>query len=376
MSDQAGPAPSNGTSIADPATATARGIADFSKANATLMVWIVFLALGGGLLTLHYSRVGYLPEIRWDESLSFLFAMSLIGGGLALLYGLLLFFPGVIWSEFMIFDPHLRPLLCYQTKDGVEPCLLHIAKYIGWPFAIFVAIAHGVWMVFNQPVVRAVGIGAGLILALVYFWWNLRQNLSSAPNTEDKTVPPPTHRALLTKHLGAFGVSASISLASLVWISHLEDPAPNSSPPPTAPGWLLLPVICTLVVVLANLLVAVQYRGRRMRALVTSILAAAILLVAGEYLPERSAERVSSRILARFGIGGDNLVTLFIDARGSQSVQHLSLPGQPYVGGLRIDNVQILSRLGSEYFFRVGNCSFTLPKSMVISWQRDERGKR
>ena len=139
---------------------------------------------------------------------------------------------------------------------------------------------------------------------------------------------------------------------------------------------MLLPAICTLVVILTNLLVAVQFRGRRIRAVVTSILAAAILLAAGEYLPHEPAKPMSSRLLAKFGIEGEDLVTLFIDPRGSEMVRRLGIPVQSDAGGLHVDNVQVLSRLGAEYFVRLGDRSFTLPKWTVFSWQRNDQGKR
>jgi len=43
--------------------------------------------------------------------------------------------------------------------------------------------------------------------------------------------------------------------------------------------------------------------------------------------------------------------------------------------GGRIENVHILSRLGSEYFLRVKRRRFTLPKEVVLSWMREEHPK-
>jgi hypothetical protein len=325
----------------------------------------VFLAFGGAMLVLHYARVGYLPEIRWENSLSYLFALSLIGGGLTLLYGLLLFFPGVIWSEFLVFDAHLRSRLCYHTSDGLEPCLLHIARDIAVPFAIFMTSAH--WAITaKDPVQLAAIVAEGLALASIYLWWRLRKLSHPDPEVGGVNgVQGPTSSALLVKYLLAFISSAGISLVSVVVISYVEDPQDH----------VPLLALCTIVVILANLLVAMQFRSRRMRAIVTSFLAAAVLLAAGEVMQQGAEHRMSARILSQFGIDTADPVTVVIDARGSEVVKRLGIAAQSDASGGRIEQVHILSRLGAEYFLRVGNRSFTLPKEMVVSWLRERPGK-
>jgi hypothetical protein len=343
--DEAGP----GDTVAEP-----------FKSHASPLI-AVFLAFGGALLVLHYARVGYLPEIRWENSLSYLFALSLIGGGLTLLYGLLLFFPGVIWSEFLVFDAHLRSRLCYRTSDGLEPCLLHIARDIAVPFAIFMTSAH--WAITAKaPVQIATTVSEGLALASIYLWWRLRKLSHPDPEVVGVNgVPPATSPALLVKYLLAFISSAGISLVSVVVISYVEDPHDH----------VPLLVLCTIVVIIANLLVAMQFRSRRMRAIVTSFLAAAVLLAAGEIMQQRPEQRMSARVLSQFGVDTPDPVTVVVDARGSEVMKRLGIPVQNDASGGCLEEVHILSRLGAEYFLRVGDRSFTLPKEMVVSWLRE-----
>ena len=58
------------TQTASQAVGTDSGeVIEILKGNTTLAVWLVFLGFGGGLLTLYYARIGYLPDIEWNLSL-------------------------------------------------------------------------------------------------------------------------------------------------------------------------------------------------------------------------------------------------------------------------------------------------------------------
>jgi heme/copper-type cytochrome/quinol oxidase subunit 4 len=357
-------------------TAPVRGVAEFSKANATLLVWLVFLAFGGSLLVSHYSRIHYLPIVGLDDSLSFLFAMSLIGGGVALLYGFLLFFPGVIWSEFLIFDSYLKPRLCYDNGEEVEPCLLYITRHLGVPFTIFMVAAH--WALTSTLIlIQGAGCVVGLTAASLYLWWSLRHiSRPIAPLSADAgEVSSPTPHALLAKYLATFAVSAIISLASLLVIAQIIDPSRHS---------VSMLALCTVIVILANVFVAAQFRKRPSWAVVTSLLAAVILLAAGEL--QQTDVTMSERVLSAFGVegaetsgvDGKDTVTVFIKAKNADLVSRLGAAGittQADAVGGRIENVHILSRLGSEYFLRVNRLRFTLPKEVVLSWMREEHPK-
>ena len=352
------------------------GAAEFSKANATLLVWLVFLAFGGGLLVSHYSRIHYLPIVGLDDALSFLFAVSLIGGGVALLYGFLLFFPGVIWSEFLIFDSYLKPRLCYDNGEEVEPCLLYITRHLGVPFTIFMVAAH-LALTSTLIQIQAAGCVVGLIAASLYLWWSLQHlpRPSLLVSADADGVSSPTRHALLAKYIATFAVSATISLASLIAIARIIDPLGHS---------VLMLALCTVIVILANVFVAAQFRKRPSRAVVTSLLAAVILLAAGEL--QQSDGPMSERVLSAFGVDGgatsgvdgQDTVTVFIKAKNTDLVSRFGAAGitthVDAVGG-RIENVQILSRLGSEYFLQVNRKRFTLPKEMVLSWMREEHPK-
>src|SRR5215475_8272087 len=97
------------------------------KIDHGLFVWLIFLALGGGILALYYSQIGYLPDIEWHSLLLYLAAATILGASLGILFSLLLFLPGCIWAELIIGDP---PLYRIFYHDG-EPCMREIIKRLG-----------------------------------------------------------------------------------------------------------------------------------------------------------------------------------------------------------------------------------------------------
>src|SRR5690349_24517349 len=141
-------------------------------ANTGLAVWLIFLAIGGGILALYYSRIDYLPEVEWKASLIYLFIGTIVGGAIGLLLTLSLLIPGVLWSHFIIRDPCIDFSLhrgLSSKEAGEDLCIRTIAGYLGLPFLFFLLLSHeyllvGKWFYW---------LFAAGILGLT-FWWMRR----------------------------------------------------------------------------------------------------------------------------------------------------------------------------------------------------------
>ena len=130
-------------------------------ANTTLAIWLIFLTFGGGILTLYYSRIGYLPDIEWKATLIYLFIGSMVGGVIGLLLTISLYLPGIIWSELIVFDASLNKCLSY-TLDSAEasskalphkePCIRSIITYLGVPFLVVLLFSHLALLLPRVPV--------------------------------------------------------------------------------------------------------------------------------------------------------------------------------------------------------------------------------
>jgi hypothetical protein len=348
------------------------------KAHANFVAWLVSLGFGGALLVLYYSHIHYFPELDWKDSLTYLAALSFLGGTIAVLYGLLLFFPGVIWCEFLIHDSKLEDKLCYKVDDGpYEACYRVVGLHMALPFLVFMLVMHFVALAESLWIIAATAIGLLALISVVLIWllqkqigetedgilaW-LRKHFGKTGKTKDakkkgETPSPGSASSLVLKYVGLFNVSALISLTSLLFLYAIVNPGEGS--------WRMF-LICTVVVVVTNVLVAVQYRRRPGRAVLTAILAALVLLGCGESLAGPQAA-ISSRLMARFGIGGDP-VTLVVKEGAKDIFACHAVPFEVRSSVVIVRNARILSRLGTDYFVEAGGRRVAIPRDLVISWQ-------
>jgi hypothetical protein len=307
--------------------------------------WLVFLGFGSAFLAFYYSHIHYFPELKWEESFSYLAAVTVLGGGVVAIYCLLLFVPGWIWSEFLIFDSELQEgKLCYVGAGGRnEPCYSTICKRVALPFAALMLMVH-LAILADDGWLTAGAVVVGLV-ALT--WVSLRGFLAELRQTPRKTQGKVN--ALLTKYVLAADVAALSSVLSLLLLETIIDPERCN--------WRLL-LICTVSVVVSNFLVAVQFSNKPVRAILTAIIAAITLLICGEFFFSLPGATQSERILAKFGFGNlDHEVILNLKSEDPKAA------AQPF------GPVVLLSRLGTEYLVeQKGGERLSIPKDKVKSW--------
>lgn len=368
------------------------------SANGSVVVWLVFLAFGGALLSFYHSKIQYFPVLKWEDSLTYLAALSLLGGGVAVIYGLLLFLPGTMWCEFLIHDTELEDKLCYPGR-GPEPCFWNIGLHLGLPFLSFMLIMHCIALL-ELPWLTAVS-AVVLLVAISRLLWKRFGDHLDAKLRETRTSVPPccpwvrderqgvwvrkggqaeakeesffrrisaaiycwwiggrrsgSRESYLLKYVLSFSVSALASLISLLFIYAIVDVKTG-----------VMVAICTGLVTLTNFLVAVQFRNRPRRAILTAFLATLVLLVCSETV-DRGKAALSTGIMKKFGLGAEaQLVALVVNPKGQALFERLKLYPPPEVRALVerlnlyppgqdkevIPNVLILSRLGEEYFLK------------------------
>lgn len=343
------------------------------KIDSKFVQVIVLLGFGGALLARYYAFIGYIPEIEWKESLTYLSVLALSGMGLLTLYGLLLFLPGFIWSELLVCDRELQGLMCFEDSQGWrQPCPVGVTKSLGKSFAIFLIIAH-IPMIWGGKVGTVLIAGlVGLIPALYILSLYLGKELKGRPEKE--------RHSLLARYLLFFSLSALVSLVAMVVIYQLLNGDLTSSARYDTRAMAML-AVCSLISVVANLAVALQYRQWRTRAVVTGIIAAFLLFIAGESIP--GGERIlSARIMAQFGVGDKSEHTLFPNAEGIKLATRLGLLPAPTIGtnaasieNASIPKIQILSGLGRSYYLEYESRRIVFPKDMVLAWEIPPAGK-
>ena len=397
------------------------GLIGMDSAKLSLLVWLVFLAFGGGLLARYYSRIGYMPEITWEELLNYFAILSMVGGAVSLLYGLLLIAPGFIWSTLLIQDSKLKEVLCWGPLGRSErPCPLTICKRLVIPFLVFMLFAHlALWLDFwwqQHGLMLIVG-----VVLLSHFYCQVMIKLRCvkerlpAPEAgeasgvenppspegdeqrvgevEEQGIPEqcvegyfgenPTPkmagllkvsrilrdfrkfhsdcRSLWLKYVLFFGLSFIIAWVSLWIVSWIAAPQ-NLSFPENA--WLL--AICTGSVTLASLFFVLIYPSSKGGACVMGLLMAFFLILAGEGLSVEAA--LSSRILASFGFGGEQRYTVVLTKDGRRLIEDAGLPDSVVVDDARLVDVCLLSRIGEDLIIDVAGNVVLLPKKYAVSW--------
>ena len=231
----------------------------------------------------------------------------------------------------------------------------------------------------------------------------LDRSRENAPHPRPHPHPIPDKVSLLCRAILGFGSASLLSLTAL-WFFHRIYRGGTPKIPRDGVPWGLL-VLCTLVVIVTNLVVSVLFHKHRRQALFTSFLAALLLLGAGQLIGADPAQGLPAKIMEQFGFGGQS-ASLVLTERGGRLLCQQAIPvqfeeraepkagatGSTQAGGAeppkdgsgkaaerkpdeekllaRVDDVTILSRLGSEYLLRDEKQKRTiaLPKEEVVSW--------
>jgi len=370
------------------------------------LLWLGFLALGSGLLALYYARIGYLPDIEWTASIVYLAAASVIGACVGGLFVLSLFVPGLIWATFLVFDSQMTGVFCYanKLKDQClrEPCVKSILIHLGLPFGVILIISHFSLLLTAGSTVKGDlsywGITLVLLLSVgIFMTWRLgsllsnniskTEGLATDPQTEPAPAKPNSQRAGSPKQAEAetrqnnadskaqeaehnrrlfkcsfwFTLSVLLSQISMFLMYRLAGRPHSTSP------FILLTLICTTGVFLSNNVVAVRFHQYPKQAVVSSLVAASLLLFAADRFSS-----LSERMMGFYGFGEKHYVNLLLNAQGAATVANFGICNRCLP--LRLCDVEILSRVGSEYYVSFGSTTLSLPKSNVIAYEsRDKR---
>jgi hypothetical protein len=355
------------------------------KANATLAVWLIFFAIGGGILALYYTRIGYLPDMDWKVSLVYLFIGSMVGGTIGLLLTISLFLPGFIWSEIIMFDRYLEKHFSYDAERK-EPCMRSIITCLGEPFLLVLLISHMLLLVGKAFYYWTL---AGALLVAT-FWlmrlrfkcillnsrskavnqsrrsgvWqyvsiNLQKTSSNALRTlKGKPQRTPSRARQTFKYSFWFTLSVLLSQISMYLIYRL------SNSPEMSRRFIALTILCTAVVWISNHVVAFCYRRYPRQAIVAALVSAGLLLFTADKF-----SCLSTALMNRFGIGYYQKVNLIITDDGAQIIHGMGL--QTCGHTRQLCNVEILSKVGDQYYLRIGDqTNLTLPKKDVVAIRR------
>jgi hypothetical protein len=360
------------------------------KANTSIALWLTFVALGGGLLALYYSKIGYIPEIEWSSTLVYLAAASIIGAGVGIPLAMSVLLPGIIWSDFLIHDELLGKefALDRQKKTG-EPCVRTVIKCLGVPFFISLVISH-LLLRFGTVAYWVAALVQLLVMFFVMRTVCEQLLTGAAQQTEPGGKFPRIKQAfghflsvirssfkrnglLVGEETGetrvektrytflyAFWFDLSILLSQIsMYLIYVMSGRPSDWR-----SFLFRTITCTGGVLISSHVVALRYKYHQAQAIVAALVASVVLVyTADQFAP------VSLSVMNFYGIGDGFTVDMIINEKDSANVNAMGLGRCVKENGRKLQNVQILSKLGNEYFVRCYDHAFILPKSAVVSYQ-------
>lgn len=354
---EATPVSTNGkeTTPSPPPDTASSELSSLFKVGNSVLVWLIFLAFGGGIMALYYARIRYLPDIEWSAALVHLGVGTIVGGTVALVFAMSLLLPGLIWSEFLIFDSKLEKQKVFRFDDGKELCIRTIIKLLGIPFGLALLISHLSLVIgqYNNSLARVlVCYVAVSAMSTAFVWYYMRATFE----TKVKSANPDDGELKLwsMKCVSWFTLSLVLSQISIVAVFVLSTPTDLGS-------FFALTFICTAGVLVSNHVVAMLYRSKPKQAILAALVAAGFLLFTADWFSP-----LSLRIMSYYGLGGGRTVDLVLTEDGSKVVGDL---GFALCKTRTLCGAEILSKLGDEYYLAVNGQTFTLPKTAVQSYQ-------
>lgn len=353
------------------------------KANTSLVVWLIFFAIGGGLLALYYARIGYLPEMEWKAAMVYLFIGSTMGGVIGLLLTMSLYLPGVIWANVIVFDPLLAGELSYELvqkepsggrSSRTEPCVRSIMFFLGVPYLVALLISHRALRFSegsNWPSIKIIDsywVYAVLLLLVTYVLMHVLvfSYLTDVWNKSGQAED--TAKRQVVKYSFWFTLSVLLNQISMYLIYRLSDRTPD----PT--DFLVLTGMCTAATWISTLVVATSHRHYPRQAVIAALVTAGLLLFTAD-----SFSSLSMKLMNHYGVGDYQKFNLLVNDDGAKVVRDLDLKCDDTYH--YVCNVQILSKVGDQYFLKVhdeklGERHITFPKIHVLSIQRlEDRSK-
>ena len=328
------------------------------QADTPFVVWLIFFSVGGGILALYYARIGYLPEMEWKASLIYLFIGSMVGGVIGLLLTMSLFLPGVIWADFIVFDSTLDGELTYPVEHmdhtgkkskRKELCVKSVSLYLGLLYLGILLFSHLMLrtgeLYWGFAVLYSVG---SFCVIREIFRLLMKEKLRKEKDTTTRQI---------AKYSFWFTLSVFLNQISMYLIYRLSDRTPATV------DFLKLTLICTVAVCITTLVVAACHRIYAPQAVIASLVAAGLLLFTAD-----SFSSLSMTLMSRYVIGYSQKFNFLVKDNGLKIISDQKLSCED--SGRYLCDVEILSKMGEQYFLRVGSKTgkayITLPKSDVV----------
>lgn len=319
-------------------------IKEYFYQNLGITFWSSLLIFGGSVFVYYYAKIGYMPIFDLQSSLMVLGAASITAIFLIIIITSIFLLPGLIWREGWGNNTKYRSLWYFRQKNGRDKKVhFHLI------FAFFVIPISAFWIIFFSAMKFGIWISFLVVVLLPVMWLGL------------KKFSRFNYKSVNKESLVYFLVTLTASIASFVPIVMLSENLNISSISKEYIVYFIAIIIATLNTVAAA-------KPKNIDNLkffcILSIISIYILLVSFEL-----AKPIVNKVMNIYKFGSIQAENIILKKPGCDifSLQGgtLYLTKNEFC---LIQNVEILSRLGDNYYISTNKANFEIPKIYVASW--------
>jgi len=356
--------------------------------NPLAVLWNSVLTFGGFLFLIYFWSIQYFPILDLGSATALLAATAITGFGITVLFAFMLVIPG--WVH--------REILCDIDKSllNEEGAPDRVTLFFAMPMAagamMFWAVSQNWGWCAYLPILAA------FVILLMFFGGDFGRDAgTSIWRTILRSV-----RLLIAPILNAFIFVATSWFVVLLFAAKFEKIRPTLD----EAVWVVF-FAMTVIVILVNAIIAKSGNKRLWLVPVAAIVSLFVLL-----LLTQQPTMIPSAAVRILKLGGFS-ANLILDQQGSQIAQQFIESTAPSVtaagaaqtkpnkdavgapslsGGCVVRSINILSRVGTEYYLetqppevstqkpeskweQIAKSRFIIPSSHILSWEAIERGK-
>lgn len=331
----------------------------YLSSNLLLPVWILFLFFGGAIFLIYYAQNNFLPDLDANAIVTLLAVASVTGGIFLLSISAGLIIPGLFWSLCVVRVERFAKLWRgrgVRAKKRIAITFLTMSI----PFGLL-ASADSLWGLKLSWFI--LGLFGSCIIASILIRLLIRQRRWGKRRTKlrwwDYLI------------LGVLGTIAWLFCA--LPFGFVLKLASNQGQRLNDWNWIVTVLFTLVFVVIINTLIPILSKGNRSAVWITGITLATSLIV---LISLNASTTLSAAVMRQYSLGGISNVTMVLNQQGCETLEMLGLKTAcaQNDGACRVDQIQIISRLGSSYYLSLNQngrtIEFTLPNSAIISWTK------
>ena len=324
---------------------------EYIYGNIASLFWSLFLLVGGGIFISFYANIGYMPDFDFESSLTLLSAASITAILTLILLVVILIMPGFFWSNTWADRSSIK--INWENEEA-QKSFLKTALWFGAPILFF----YGLLVLAFYSWVLAIFyglLGVSISYFLVYKLSSLRGRLLCYE---------------VCKMLGTSFVCSMLAFLPIYLVVTLS--SSNIVTSKGSPAYI--GVVVAFFIAFVNVLTTVKPRNINGLAYYFGLGVVALYIVLASF---EVFHRIPERVMEIYKFGSINTKSIIFKSGACETlILHGLLAKNESKSQCVLENVKILSRLGSDMYLESKGLKITIKNSEVLSWSVQESSNK